>query len=141
MTHGDDGPVGYGRPPKRTQFRPGQSGNPKGRRKGARNFKNDLIAELHEPIAIRENGRDMKLTKQRAFIKALVAAAIRGDMRATNALVSFCTRSLGSEHEEDVDASPTAEDADIVEAFVRRERKRQRPKSVEENSPTRKKER
>ena len=29
--------IGYGRPPKRTQFEKGQSGNPKGRRKGSRN--------------------------------------------------------------------------------------------------------
>ena len=30
--------VGYGRPPQHTQFRPGQSGNPAGRRKGVRNL-------------------------------------------------------------------------------------------------------
>jgi hypothetical protein len=29
--------VGYGRPPKGSQFTPGRSGNPKGRPKGARN--------------------------------------------------------------------------------------------------------
>ena len=139
MTDDDDGPVGYGRPPKQAQFRPGQSGNPKGRRKGARNFKTDLVAELHEQIPIRENGRDMKTTKQRAFIKALVSAAIKGDMRATTALVSFCTRSLGSENEEDVNASPAAEDVAIIEAFDKRERKRQRFKSMEEKSTTPKK--
>jgi hypothetical protein len=121
----DDEPVGYKRPPKRTQFQPGQSGNPTGRRKNVRNFKTDLDAELHEQIPIRENGREMKITKQRAFIKALVAAAIKGDMRATNALVSFCTRSLGKEDQEgDVNAAPTDEDIDIIEAFAKRERTR-----------------
>jgi len=124
MAH-DDEPVGYKRPPKRTQFQPGQSGNPTGRRKNVRNFKTDLDAELHEQIPIRENGREMKITKQRAFIKALVAAAIKGDMRATNALVSFCTRSLGKEDQEgDVNATPTDEDIDIIEAFAKRERTR-----------------
>ena len=29
--------VGYGKPPKSTQFKPGRSGNPKGRTKGSRN--------------------------------------------------------------------------------------------------------
>ena len=29
--------IGYGRPPTSSQFQPGQSGNPKGRPKGARN--------------------------------------------------------------------------------------------------------
>jgi hypothetical protein len=120
MTHDDDDLVGYKRPPKHTRFRPGHSGNPTGRRKNSRNFKTDLVAELHEQIPIRENGRDMRITKQRAFVKALVAAAIKGDMRATTALVSFCTRSLGSEDEEDVNASPAAEDIEIIEAFVKR---------------------
>ena len=136
MAHDDNDPVGYKRPPKHKQFRAGESGNPAGRRKGARNFKTDLVAELHEQIPIRENGREMKITKQRAFIKALVAAAIKGDMRATNALVSFCTRSLGSENEEDANASPAAEDTDIIEAFVARERKRHLSKLAEEKSTT-----
>ncbi len=126
----DDG-VGYKRPPKHGQFRPGQSGNPRGRRKGVVNFKTDLLDELREQIPIRENGRDRKISKQRAFIKALVAAAIKGDMRATNALVSFCTRSLGGQTDEDVNAAPAADDIDIIEAFVARERKRRRNENAD----------
>ena len=115
--------VGYKRPPTHTQFRAGASGNPRGRPKQERNFKTDLRDELSENIPIREGGREMKISKQRAFIKALVAAAIKGDMRATSALVSFCTRTLGSEDKTDA-AEASTEDLDIIEAFVERERKR-----------------
>ncbi len=115
--------VGYKRPPKHTQFRAGTSGNPRGRPKQVRNFKTDLRDELSENIPIREGGREMKISKQRAFIKALVAAAIKGDMRATSALVSFCTRTLGSEDKTDA-AEASTEDLDIIEAFVEHERKR-----------------
>jgi hypothetical protein len=135
----DDGRVGYKRPPKHTQFQPGQSGHPSGRKKGVRNFKTDLIAELQERIPIRENGREMRITKQRAFIKALVAAAIKGDMRATNALVSFCTRSLTSEGEKAPNETPPIEDIDIIEAFVKRERGRCRSKVAQRQSATPKK--
>jgi hypothetical protein len=115
--------VGYKRPPKHAQFRPGESGNPKGRPKQTRNFKTDLGDELGQHIPIREGGREMKVTKQRAFIKALVAAAIKGDMRATSALVSFCTRTLGGEEQTDA-AEASTEDLDIIESFVERERQR-----------------
>ena len=90
---GNNDPAGYKRPPRRTQFQPGQSGNPRGRRKNVRNFTTDLLDELREQISVRENGRERRISKQRAFIKALVASAIKGDMRATSALVALCSRS------------------------------------------------
>ncbi len=40
--------IGYGRPPKAGQFKPGQSGNPQGRPKGSTNLATDLSAELAE---------------------------------------------------------------------------------------------
>jgi hypothetical protein len=40
--------VGYGRPPIHTRFKPGQSGNPAGRPKGAQNFATEIAAELKE---------------------------------------------------------------------------------------------
>ena len=36
--------VGYGKPPKRTRFKKGHSGNPKGRKKGSRNRVNHRLA-------------------------------------------------------------------------------------------------
>ena len=121
----DDGEydVGYKCPPKHTRFQPGQSGNPAGRRKNVRNFKTDLMEELREMIVIRENGRERKISKQRAFIKALVAAAIKSDVRAINAVVA-CTRNFGAGIDEETPDAVDIEDLDILEAFVTRERKR-----------------
>lgn len=127
MTDNRSHQVGYKRPPKHAQFRPGESGNPKGRPKRVRNFNADLRDELGQHIPIREGGRDLKITKQRAFVKALVAAAINGDMRATSALVSFCTRTLASEEQSDATEAST-DDLDIIETFVERERQRRNKK-------------
>ena len=41
-----DHEVGYGRPPKHTQFKAGTSGNPKGRPKGSLNLMNAIMKEL-----------------------------------------------------------------------------------------------
>ena len=84
--------VGYGRPPKATQFKRGKSGNPKGRPKGSRNLATDLAAELGEPITVREDGRQRRVSKQRALIKSLMAKSLQGDVRAAAALLSLYAR-------------------------------------------------
>ena len=81
--------VGYGRPPKATQFKPGKSGNPKGRPKGSLNLVTDLAAELTEQITVREDGQTRRLSKQRALIKSLLAKGIQGDVRAAAAILAL----------------------------------------------------
>jgi hypothetical protein len=49
--------VGYGKPPTHTQYRPGQSGFPAGRRKGVRNLKTDVRRTLTMSVKVREGGR------------------------------------------------------------------------------------
>ena len=53
----DDDTVGYGKPPKKTRFQNGHSGNPTGRPKGSRNFDKDLDDVLGSKITVTENGR------------------------------------------------------------------------------------
>ena len=84
--------VGYANPPKATQFKPGRSGNPKGRPKGSRNLATDLAAELGEQITVREEGHSRRITKQRALIKSLMARALQGNVRATTAVLALYAR-------------------------------------------------
>ena len=58
-----DDKTGYGNPPKHTQFKPGQSGNPAGRPKGAKNLKTDLEEEMRELIVVREGGNTKTVSK------------------------------------------------------------------------------
>ena len=55
--------VGYKKPPKDTQFKPGQSGNPLGRPKGTKNLKTDLMEELGQKIVVREGDRPLEVSK------------------------------------------------------------------------------
>jgi hypothetical protein len=110
--------VGYKRPPREHQFRPGQSGNPSGRPKGARNFRSELREELSELVTVRDGDREIEVSKQRALIKSLVAAAIDGNQRAAASVLAMCMRMLADA--EDDEAIERAEDADIVEAFTKR---------------------
>ena len=113
----DDYPVGYRKPPKQTQFQPGQSGNPKGRPKGTKNLTTDLAEELAETITVTEGGQAMVISKQRAFIKATVAKAMKGDVRAANLLFTMKT---GIEAMAAVQADASgllAEDLAILKAY------------------------
>jgi len=81
--------VGKCRPPLATRFRPGQSGNPRGRPKGARSLAAAVAAELGEFVAVKENGREGRITKRVAVAKRLVNRAVGGDPRATQLLFAL----------------------------------------------------
>ena len=93
MSANDTG-VGYGRPPGRSRFKKGQSGNPKGRSKGTKNLKTDLNEELQETILVREGTRTIKISKQRAILKTLIAKTLKGDARAATTLTNMMFRVL-----------------------------------------------
>ena len=52
-----DSPVGYGKPPKHGRFKPGQSGNKRGRPRGSKNRKTILMQIANETHRVIENGR------------------------------------------------------------------------------------
>lgn len=115
-----DDPIGYKKPPKHTRWTKGQSGNPKGRAKGQRNLKTDLIAELNESVQLNEGGVHRRLTKQRALLKALAARAIGGDGRAASLVLNLMLRVIDPEPETPQAEPLTADDQALIEAFLAR---------------------
>ena len=81
--------VGYGKPPRSGQFRKGQSGNPKGRPKGARGVKSLLDDALSKEITVSEGGKTSRVTKREALILSLITNALKGDIRAVGQVLKL----------------------------------------------------
>jgi hypothetical protein len=90
MAKTDKGPyeVGFGKPPRSTQFKPGQSGNPNGRPRGAKNFATAIEQELDTRVTVTENGRRRRISKREVIAKHLVNKAAGGDLKAIPLLLN-----------------------------------------------------
>ena len=117
----NDESVGYRKPPARTRFQKGQSGNPTGRRNGTKNLKTDLAEELQEAVTVREGERATKISKQRAIVKTLVNKTLKGDNTAARALLNQINKLFSQQDAvDDVDESLDADDVEVLEAFEKR---------------------
>lgn len=74
--------VGYGRPPSANRFKPGRSGNPKGRPKGSRNLRASLEKILTDLIPVRQGNRVRRVTRLEAVLMTTLDKALRGDHKS-----------------------------------------------------------
>jgi Family of unknown function (DUF5681) len=84
-----EGGIGNRRPPRAGRFRPGQSGNPRGRPRNARGVGALVQRALNERVEAKENGRRRRITLLEAVVKQLVNRAANGDQRATQFVFSL----------------------------------------------------
>ena len=80
--------VGFGKPPRSRRFKPGQSGNPNGRPRGAKNFAVAIEQELVTRVTVTENGRRRRISKREVIAKHLVNKAAGGDLKAIPLLLN-----------------------------------------------------
>jgi hypothetical protein len=122
--------VGYGKPPKRTQFTAGKSGNPSGHKNGKKNFATVLGTELDRRVIVKEEGRRKKITKREATAKQLVNKAASGDPKAIAVLLNE-TRFHEAEAAAGLPSVTTAEEDHLVMANIVRRIREATPVSPE----------
>lgn len=85
--------IGYGRPPASGRFRPGVSGNLKGRLKRRRTSLSEIIkSAVNTPIEYRERGRIKVASCRELSLKMLVDRAITGDLAAAELVLKIRNR-------------------------------------------------
>ena len=111
--------VGYKKPPRHSRFQPGQSGNPRGRPKGARNLASDVKRTLEVPVRLNDQGKARRVSSQEAALLRLREKALMGDPRSLTQFLelakifnnSSAVASVGGE-------ALAAEDQAILDAFA-----------------------
>jgi hypothetical protein len=105
--------VGYRKPPKHSRFKPGQSANPAGRKKGVPNFKTDVENTLHLPVQLSEAGKTKRVSTQQAALSRLKQKALGGDGRALDRALK-----LASKQSDEAESSETAGPMDAVDHAI-----------------------
>ncbi|MEO7827533.1 MAG: DUF5681 domain-containing protein [Allosphingosinicella sp.] len=113
--------VGYGKPPRKSQFKPGQSGNPRGRPRGAKGLKRELRKELDEWVTVTTEGRPKRIRKRRLILKALIAKAAKGNVAAAERLIALIIQTEGIEDERPGRRALSDTDELILRQFLRDE--------------------
>ncbi|MEP0322126.1 DUF5681 domain-containing protein [Bauldia litoralis] len=110
--------VGYGKPPVHARFRPGQSGNPKGRKKQSRNLSTEVREALSAGIVINDGGRKKRISTQRGGILMLIQKALKGDLRALSLLLDLAGRYNDDPPPPSTDEPLSADEEAILSAYV-----------------------
>lgn len=115
---GDGYEIGYGKPPKHSRFRPGQSGNPAGRRKGVRNLMTDVKRTLQVPVKVKEAGRARKISTQEGALMLLREKALQGDGRALDRLLELARLFNNDANESGPAPALPSDDRAILDAYA-----------------------
>ena len=111
---------GYGKPPKKHQFKKGVSGNPRGRPKGKKSF-TALFKQLeNEKITVQINGKTEKLTIEQAILKRVMIDSVVGKSSSARLYVEMKQTILAMPDTEGMSASErNKQDQAILESFLK----------------------
>ena len=115
--------VGRGRPPLHSRFKPGRSGNPSGRPKGARNLRTLIAEEFTREVTAKEGGRPVKRPAVAVLTRVMIGKAIQSNSRTGLALLGVAIQ-LDLFEPAANDDTPQPEDEAILEDLVRRRQRR-----------------
>jgi hypothetical protein len=91
--------VGYGRPPRHSRFKKGQSGNPSGRRHYTETFRARQLAgqELNRKLTVREDGKTVRMSALQAIMRKSILLAAQGNVAAIKEVFKLSCVATGTD--------------------------------------------
>jgi Family of unknown function (DUF5681) len=112
--------VGFGKPPKSTQFSKGKSGNPNGRPKGSKNLAT-LFREIgQEQVTVTEGGRTRTMNKAHAVMVQLTNKAVSGERWAILSYLQTDRIYSIAEPTEEIPTGLTQRNKEVMNGFINR---------------------
>ena len=116
--------VGYRRPPVHTRFKPGQSGNPRGRPKGARSADAIIKAVIGRKVTLHEGGVGRKVDLLEAVVLRLAQDALKGNPKTAALLIKLAQGFSDSEDTTDPQVL-SSQDQKLLDNFLTRAMQKQ----------------
>jgi hypothetical protein len=113
--------VGYGKPPKNTQFPKGVSGNLKGRPKGAKGLNTLVIKVLSEKVAVRTASGTLRMSKMEAIVHKVTEQAFGGNLRAISIALNRYDASVPDDIARPPDAANDSGNLDVYDLAILQE--------------------
>jgi hypothetical protein len=110
-----DKDIGYGKPPRANQFKPGRSGNPSGRPKGSKNEATILQELLQHKVSLNERGKTRKIILLEAILRKVAEDCLKGNVKSVNFLLN---RYYAAAAGDDVQGDISHDDKAVLEAFL-----------------------
>jgi len=105
--------VGYAKPPVNSRFKKGESGNPRGRKQGAKNkvrpiqeerLQSILLAEAYRSVKINDGNKQVSLSMAEAIIRSLAVNAAKGQPRSQKIFLDMLAHTEQSKKQFYIDA-------------------------------------
>lgn len=86
--------IGYGKPPKVGCFRPGKSGNPKGRPRKKKDPQEKSLAAafagaLESEVTVKDGTKEVRISRKQLMVRSLVEKSAKGSKRSFRKLITL----------------------------------------------------
>jgi len=110
--------VGYRKPPVSGQFKPGTSGNPKGRKAKPKSVQAQVQKALSRKVRVTDAGQSKQFPLQEVIIRGLVTKAAKGDLKAAAFVFNLANSPLYADTDTISEDALSPEDKAMLEKMM-----------------------